>query len=157
MRAIVWVSGASTRIGRALVETVPFDDARVIGISRTAPPGPAEHLEADLADPASWEMVAESFREELAGFDGDAVVFFHAAGTVDPAIGPATVDTGMQAELRETPEEQFPKRQKFVGLHEEGKLSDPRDVARRLWERLHAGFDNGTVDDLRKFPEAIDG
>ncbi len=29
MRAIVWISGASGGIGKALVETVPFDDARV--------------------------------------------------------------------------------------------------------------------------------
>jgi nucleoside-diphosphate-sugar epimerase len=81
--SLIWISGASSGIGKALSQTVPWDDARVIGISRSAPPG-AEHLEADLADPGSWPMVGESFRKELAGFDGERVVFVHAAGAVDP-------------------------------------------------------------------------
>ena len=72
-KSLVWISGASSGIGAALVATVPFEDARVIGISRGEPSG-AEHLEADLADPASWSTVAESFRRELDGFDGEAVV-----------------------------------------------------------------------------------
>lgn len=243
-KALIWISGASSGIGKALAATVPFDDARVIGISRSPAPD-VEHLEADLADPSSWEAVGASFRKELEGFDGDVVVFFHAAGTLDPmgfagevdaaeyarnvlvnsaspqvlgqaflaaardldarrhlvimtsgaassvypgwssygaakaavdqwvrdvgaeqeerggvqvlAIGPGTVDTGMQAKIRETSEDQFPKREKFVGLHEEGKLSDPEDVARRLWELLDAGLENGTVSDLRKLDEADDG
>ncbi len=213
----------------------------MIGISRSQPPSPAEHLEADLADPSSWQTVAESFRKELAGFDGDAAVFFHAAGAVEPigfaadvdtagyahnvlansaspqvlgqaflaaakdvdarrhlvimtsgaassvypgwasygagkaavdqwvrdvggeqqerggvqvlAVGPGTVDTRLQAALRETPEDQFPKREKFVTAHEEGKLSDPADVARRLWKLLDADLENGTVTDLRKLDQ----
>ena len=243
-KALIWISGASSGIGQALAATVPFDDARVIGISRSEPPD-VEHLEADLADPSSWEAVGASFRKELEGFDGDVVVFFQAAGTLDPmgfaaevdtaeytrnvlvnsaspqvlgqaflaaardldarrhlviitsgaassvypgwssygagkaavdqwvrdvgaeqeergrvqvlAIGPGTVDTGMQAKIRETPEDQFPKREKYVGLHEEGKLSDPEDVARRLWELLDAGLENGTVSSLRELDEADDG
>jgi benzil reductase ((S)-benzoin forming) len=245
MKAIVWISGASGGIGKALVDTVPFDDARVIGISRSEPPPPAEHLEADLADPSSWETVAQSFRKELQGFDGDGVIFFQAHGVVDPlgfaaevdtqdyarnvlinaasplvlgqaflaaakdvdahrhlvimtsgaassvypgwasygaskaavdqwvrnvgaeqeerggvhvmAIGPGTVDTGMQAKLRDTSEEQFPKRQKFVDAKEEGKLTDPENVARQLWEVLHAGLDNGAVADLRKLDDGDEG
>ncbi|HEV3401215.1 MAG TPA: SDR family NAD(P)-dependent oxidoreductase [Acidimicrobiales bacterium] len=245
MSAIVWISGASGGIGKALVQTVPFDDARLIGISRSEPPAPAEHLDVDLADPSSWETVAESFRTELEGFDGAAAIFFQVHGVADPlgyaaevdteeyarnvlvncaspqvhgqaflaaakdldahrhlvimtsgaadsvypgwasygaakaavdqwvrnvgaeqqerggvhvmAIGPGTVDTGMQAKLRETSEEQFPKRQKFVDAKEEGKLTDPEEVARRLWDLLHAGLDNGTVADLRKLDEANDG
>jgi benzil reductase ((S)-benzoin forming) len=241
----VWISGASGGIGKALVETVPFDDARVIGISRSEPPSPAEHLDVDLADPSSWETVAESFRNELEGFDGDAAIFFQVHGAVDPlgfaaevdtreygrnvvvnaasplvlgqaflaaakdvgahrhlvimtsgaassvypgwasygaskaavdqwvrnvgaeqeerggvqvmAITPGTVDTGMQAKLRDTSEEQFPKRQKFVDAKEEGKLTDPQEVARRLWDLLRAGLDNGTVADLRKLDGGHEG
>ena len=113
MRAIAWISGASGGTGKALVQTVPFDDARVIGVSRSEPPAPAEHLDVDLADPSSWETVAESFRKA--------------------------------------------KRQKFVDAKEEGKLTDPEEVAWRLPDLLHAGFDNGTVADLRKLDEAKDG
>lgn len=237
---LIWISGASGGIGRALAETVPFDDARVLGMSRGKPPV-GEHLEADLADPASWATVAESFKRELREFDGERVVFFHAAGTLDPigfaaevdtadytrnvilnsacpqvlgqafvaaarevdarrhlvvltsgaartvypgwssygagkaavdqwvrdvgaeqerrggvrvlAIGPGTVDTGMQERIRATPEEAFPERQKFVGLHEEGKLTGPVEVARKLWGLLGADLDNGAVVDLRSLED----
>ena len=235
---IVWISGASGGIGRALADTVPFDDAKVIGISRGRPPS-GEHLEADLADPGSWPAVAASFEREMANFGGGRAVFFHAAGTLDPigfaaevdttayarnvllnsacpqvlgqafvaaardvdarcqlviltsgaaksvypgwssygagkaavdqwvrnvgaeqerrggvrvlAVGPGTVDTGMQEQIRQTPEESFPERGKFVGLHEEGKLTDPSEVAGQLWELLDADLDNGAVVDLRSF------
>jgi len=90
--ALLWISGASGGIGRALVETVPWAGSRVIGISRHPAEG-AEHLEADLADPSSWPVVGESFRRELEGFDGDRVVFVHAAGTIEPIGYAGEVDT----------------------------------------------------------------
>lgn len=83
-RSLLWISGASNGIGAALAATVPWDDARIIGISRSQPAGGVEHLEADLADPSSWEKVGESFRIELSAFDGDRVVFVQAAGTLEP-------------------------------------------------------------------------
>ena len=89
---LVWISGASSGIGKALVDNVPFDDARVIDISRRGGPD-AEHLEADLSDPASWPTVAESFRKELGGFSGERVVFWHAAGSVQPVGFAGEVDT----------------------------------------------------------------
>lgn len=65
------------------------------------------------------------------------------------SIAPGTVDTGMQAILRETSADDFPSRQKFVDLHAAGKLADPADVARRIWSLLDRGLDNGSVVDLR--------
>lgn len=82
-RSLIWISGASSGIGLSLVRSVPWPDARVIGISRRPPPG-AEHLEADLSDVSSWERVATSFRREAAGPPMDRVAFIHAAGTIDP-------------------------------------------------------------------------
>lgn len=237
--ALVWISGASSGIGAALAASVPWAGARVIDISRRGAPG-LEHLEADLADPASWEAVAASFAEELAGFEGGRAVFVHAAGTIDPmgfaaevepaayrrnvllnaaspqvlgqaflaaasgrpgkrhlvlitsgaansvypgwssygaakaavdrwvgnagaeqderggvqvvAVAPGTVDTSMQRVIRETPEDAFPQRQKFVDLHEGGKLTDPAEVATRMWGLLDAGLANGSVVDLRDLP-----
>lgn len=236
--SLVWISGASSGIGLSLVRTLPWQDARVIGISRTPPEG-AEHLEADLADPSSWPEVGASFRRELEGFAGERVAFIHAAGVLDPigyagevdseayvanivlnsaapqalghlflaaarpvgarrhlvmmtsgaarsvypgwtsygagkaaidqwvraagaeqserggvevlAVRPGTVDTGMQARLRDTDEADFPKHQKFVDLHREGGLSDPDEVAGRIWDLLDRGLDNGSVVDLREF------
>ena len=235
--SLIWISGASGGIGQALVRTVPWDDARIVGIGRRRP-GDIEHLEADLADPASWPEVGAAFERELAGFSGDRVVFVHAAGTVEPmgfagevdtptyganvilnsaapqvlghlflaaarsvdarrhlvmltsgaaksvypgwscygagkaaidqwvrdagaeqsarggvqvlAVAPGTVDTGMQAQLREVSEDDFPNRQKFVDLHADGKLSDPETVARDIWSLLDRDLENGSVVDLRE-------
>lgn len=69
------------------------------------------------------------------------------------AVGPGTVDTGLQAALRETSEDQFPERQKFVDALEEGKPSDPADMARQLWGLLAADLENGTVTRLRKLDQ----
>lgn len=240
--SLVWISGASGGIGQALVRTVPWGNARVIGISRRRPEGAVEHLEADLADPSTWPAVGTSFHRELQDFDGEQVAFIHAAGTLDPvgfaadldgeaylrnvllnsaapqvlgqqfvaaarsldarrhlvmltsgaarsvypgwasygagkaaidqwvrdvgaeqdqrggvqvlSIAPGTVDTGMQEQLRGTPERDFPSRQKFLDLHQQGKLTDPQDVARQIWALLDQGLDNGSVVDLRTLHSA---
>jgi len=234
---LVWISGASSGIGKALAATLPWENARLIDISRRVPQA-GEHLEADLADPASWETVRQSFEQELAGWSGDRVVFVHAAGVIEPigfagevdtvaysrsvilnsaapqvlghmflaaakdvtarrqlvmltsgaansiypgwagygagkaavdqwvrdvgaeqdlrggvelvAVAPGTVDTGMQEQIRQTDEKDFPKRQKFVDLHQAGELADPERVARAIWALLDCGLDNGAVVDLRK-------
>jgi short-subunit dehydrogenase len=52
-RSLVWISGASSGIGGALATTVPWEAARLLGVSRR-PPVVGEHVEADLAQPASW-------------------------------------------------------------------------------------------------------
>jgi benzil reductase ((S)-benzoin forming) len=96
MSSLIWISGASGGIGQALARTVPWDDARVIGISRTPAPG-MEHVRADLADPSSWPGVQQSFDRELAGFDGRRVVYIHAAGTLDPIGFAGEVPTGAYA------------------------------------------------------------
>jgi NAD(P)-dependent dehydrogenase (short-subunit alcohol dehydrogenase family) len=92
-RSLVWISGASSGIGRALAAALPWDGARLIGVSRRPPPV-GEHLAADLAEPASWELVGQSFERELAGWSGDRVVFVHAAGVLDPVgfVGEVTTD-----------------------------------------------------------------
>ncbi|MGH2706320.1 MAG: hypothetical protein ACRDJ4_14915 [Actinomycetota bacterium] len=239
--SLIGISGASGGIGRTLARTVPWPGARVIGIGRHPLDG-TEHL-ADLADPRSWPVVGSSFKEELARFDGERVVFIQAPGTLDPigfageveegayaanvllngaapqvlghpflaavrevdarrhlailtsgaarsvypgltsygaakgrgpvgatrgpsrnceavsmlAIAPGTVDTGMQAQLRETSEKDLPKRQKFVDLHTGGKLSDPEESARQIWGLLDRGLDNGSVVDLREMALTLPG
>jgi NAD(P)-dependent dehydrogenase (short-subunit alcohol dehydrogenase family) len=234
--SLVWISGASSGIGEALARAVPWEGARLIGVSRSRP-AVGEHLEADLSDVGSWASVGESFRRELSEFDGDRVVFVHAAGTVAPvgfagevdtagyqanvvlnsaapqvlghlflaaardltvdrhlvmltsgaassvypgwtaygagkaaidqwvrnagaeqeirggvrvtSIAPGTVATGMQAMLRETDATDFPSRQKFVDLHESGRLRNPDEVARDIWGLLDHDLENGAVVDLR--------
>jgi len=80
---LIFVSGASSGIGAAMLRTLPFAGARLINISRGAADG-AEHFAADLADPASWSSVADLFAREIAGFTGERVIFVHSAGTLEP-------------------------------------------------------------------------
>lgn len=80
---LVLITGGSSGIGRALVQSVPFVGARVIDISRRGGAG-VEHFAADLADPASWRGVADLFERELAGFGGNRAILVHCAGSLEP-------------------------------------------------------------------------
>ena len=80
---LVFVTGGSSGIGRAMIETRPWPEARVWNLSRRAVPG-AEHVAVDLATPAGWERAAACFEQELAGFAGPLAVLVHAAGTLTP-------------------------------------------------------------------------
>ncbi|WP_165990026.1 SDR family NAD(P)-dependent oxidoreductase [Streptomyces sp. YIM 98790] len=82
--SLVWISGASSGIGAALARHVPFDNARITGISRSPGPPNGAHLRADLADPRSWAEVEDRFRSDLAGFRGSRAVFVHCASTLEP-------------------------------------------------------------------------
>jgi benzil reductase ((S)-benzoin forming) len=81
--SLVFVSGGSAGIGRALIETLPYPRARVINASRRTAPR-SEHLAVDLAEPAGWAALAGAFEKEIRGFAGERVVFVHAAGTLTP-------------------------------------------------------------------------
>jgi hypothetical protein len=64
-----------------------------VDISRRGGTPGTQHVRADLADPDTWPLVAADFRQRIARFDGDGVVFIHNAGTLTP-LGPAdAVDT----------------------------------------------------------------
>jgi benzil reductase ((S)-benzoin forming) len=82
-RNLVIVTGGSSGIGLALLETCPLADARRIDVSRRGAPG-CEHLAADLSGPPGWQALAELFARELTGFAGERVVCFHSAGTLSP-------------------------------------------------------------------------
>jgi hypothetical protein len=60
----------------------------------------------------------------------------------------------MQAVLRRTRAEDFPRRQKFVDLHEAGQLADPDAVARDIWGLVDGGVENGSIIDLRDLAKA---
>ena len=95
-RNLIFVSGASSGIGLALVRAVPFDDARTIDISRRGGSG-CEHFAADLADPDEWRRVDGLFDREIPGFTGERVVFVHSAGTLDPMGYAGEVDAAKYA------------------------------------------------------------
>ncbi len=82
-RHLVFVTGGSSGIGRALLEACPWSDARRIDVSRRGAPG-CEHFCADLSDPSSWPGVADLLQREFSGFEGERAVLFHGAGTLTP-------------------------------------------------------------------------
>jgi benzil reductase ((S)-benzoin forming) len=88
MSTVLWVTGASSGIGAAFVDAAADRAGRIVGISRRPHPR-AEHLAADLGDPASWPIVDRHVAQALAAADVDDAVFFHCAGSVE-AIGPLT-------------------------------------------------------------------
>lgn len=93
MSDLVVITGASSGLGKALAETVPFP-AVVVDISRTGPTVEGvEHVPANLAEPASWGKVAEELDRLLAAHDPERGVFIHAAGTLSPIGFAGEVDT----------------------------------------------------------------
>jgi benzil reductase ((S)-benzoin forming) len=81
---LLWITGASSGIGAALVKTSPYPDAHIVDISRSGGTPGTEHLPADLADSAAWSAVAAHFRVRLTDFGGDHVVLVHAASALVP-------------------------------------------------------------------------
>jgi benzil reductase ((S)-benzoin forming) len=76
--SLIWISGATGGIGLGLARNCPYDDARIINLSRRQ----HEEYETvlfDLADPSTWDVVSNSFAHELSGFDGKRAFFFQNA------------------------------------------------------------------------------
>lgn len=65
------------------------------------------------------------------------------------SIAPGVIDTGMQAQIRQMSDTDFPRVQRFKDLHEEGKLVTPEDAAGKIWRVLQSGLETGSVIDLR--------
>lgn len=71
------------------------------------------------------------------------------------SVAPGVVATDMQEQIRATPERDFPKRDKFVALHEEGRLRDAADVAKQMWSLVdREDLPSGSVIDLRHLDAA---
>jgi benzil reductase ((S)-benzoin forming) len=67
------------------------------------------------------------------------------------SLAPGVIDTDMQAEIRATPLEQFPLRERFEGLKRDGQLSSPGDCARQVVDYLLSKqFGQVPVADLRE-------
>lgn len=75
---LVWISGATEGIGYGLAKTVPYENARVINLSRRQHPD-LETVQFDLTRPDTWDAVEEHFNGELATFTGKRAIFIHNA------------------------------------------------------------------------------
>lgn len=66
------------------------------------------------------------------------------------SIYPGVVDTDMQAEVRNTPKENFKSVQRFIDFYEHGDLMTPKDVAEKIYHLDISGeFKNGRILDVR--------
>lgn len=65
------------------------------------------------------------------------------------SIAPGVIDTGMQAQIRQMSDTDFPRVERFRDLHEEGKLVSPDDAAGKFWKVVQSGLETGSVIDLR--------
>ena len=84
MDTLVIVTGGSSGLGRALLDTAPTDSTRV-DISRSGhPDGDVTHLPADLADPAAWADVGTRVADLVASRSWERITFIHSAGTLHP-------------------------------------------------------------------------
>lgn len=70
-------------------------------------------------------------------------------GVVVAAIAPGVVDTSMQAEIRETPSDDFPTVGRFHDLYRDSQLVSTTFAAKRIWGLIESGLDPGSVLDLR--------
>ncbi|MFC0399769.1 SDR family oxidoreductase [Paraburkholderia rhizosphaerae] len=69
------------------------------------------------------------------------------------SIAPGTLDTDMQAELRETSVDRFPMRERFADYKRTGKLTNPRDAAVKMIDHvLSDAFGAAPIADLRELP-----
>jgi benzil reductase ((S)-benzoin forming) len=91
---VVIITGASSGLGLALAESVPFP-ARVVDISRSGPPKGSDiaHIPADLSDTGSWVEVSDRISHLITDEDPERAVFIHAAGTLTPIGFAGEVET----------------------------------------------------------------
>jgi benzil reductase ((S)-benzoin forming) len=75
---IVWISGATEGLGKGLAAAVPYENARIINLSRRQHPT-LETIKFDLTEPESWDAVGDHFKETLANFTGKRAIFVHNA------------------------------------------------------------------------------
>jgi len=137
-KAITLNVAAPLMLAAAVVHATPGKQRRILHISsgaaRTAYPGWSVYCATKAALDHHARAVA------LDGHEGVRIC----------SLAPGVIDTGMQAEIRATPDERFPIRQRFVDMKEGGQLATPEDSAKLIIDYLLAdSFGHKPVDDIR--------
>jgi benzil reductase ((S)-benzoin forming) len=145
-RTVVLNSAAPQALGRAFLSAVADVDARRHIVMLTS--GAAKSVYPGWSAYGAGKAAVDQWVRNVGAEQDDR------GGVHVISITPGTVDTDMQARIRETAEHDFPKRSKFVDLHERGELEDPGRVARQIWALLDRDLENGSVVDLREAASA---
>lgn len=138
VRAVSLNVAAPLGLAAAVVRVMQGAQSRILHISsgaaRNAYPGWSVYCATKAALDHHARAVA---------LDGDARVRV-------VSLAPGVIDTGMQAEIRATPESRFPMRERFVQMKEQGGLAAPEQSARKVVDYLlDATFGDKPVDDVR--------
>ncbi len=104
-----------------IAKTEKFDNPRVIlNMTSGAAFYPYSGWSIYCSSKAGLDMFTKVAGLELSAEKHPLIIF---------ALAPGIIETGMQESIRETDLALFPDRDKFISLHEEGKLAKPEDVA----------------------------
>jgi len=138
LRAATLNVGAPLALSAAFVQAAPQAERRILHVSsgagRSAYPGWSVYCATKAALDQHARAVA---------LDADPRVKC-------VSLAPGVIDTDMQAEIRATPEERFPLKQRFVDMKEGGVLETPVACAAKLVDcLLSKRFGHKAVDDLR--------
>ena len=141
-RNVMLNSAAPQVLGDAFVRVAATTDARCdlvligSGAATTVYPGWSSYGAAKAAA-AQWVRTVGAEQETK----GAPVQVWY--------VGPGVVATPMQAEIRATPPELFPRVDRFQDLHDNGELRDPRSAASDLWRIIDETHANGSIIDIR--------
>jgi NAD(P)-dependent dehydrogenase (short-subunit alcohol dehydrogenase family) len=114
-----------------LCRHAPLDaKLRIVDVSSGAADNPYPGWVAYCASKAALEMAGRVLAAEL-----DEVPVMKGRDLALVSYAPGVVATAMQEQIRAADAGQFPRRERFVRLHEEGELVDPRGPAAEI-----AGF-----------------
>lgn len=118
-------------------------DRRVVNISSGAGKKPYPGWSCYCASKAGIDMVTRSVAEEQKTRRNPVRVV---------SFAPGVVDTGMQNEIRNASEGDFPLAARFRRMHAEGQLLAPEAVAEQVARLLAADVENGAILDIRDLP-----
>lgn len=123
-----------------VLATADLTDRRLAHISSGAGHTPYAGWSTYCATKAALDMHAR------------AVALDNIAGLSVVSMAPGIIDTAMQATIRETEPGQFPKRDQFRQLKEEGHLASPEQVGGKLADYcLSENFGTEPVDDIARW------
>jgi benzil reductase ((S)-benzoin forming) len=137
--AVMLNVGAPLMLAAALTQLAPVAEKRILHVSSGAARGAYPGWSVYCATKAALDHHARAV-----ALDADPNVRIC-------SLAPGVIDTDMQHEIRATPLERFPIRERFDALKREGKLMQPEQCGQRLVDYLlDQAYGKVPVADLRE-------
>lgn len=114
---------------------------KIINISSGAAVKPYEGWSVYCTSKAGLDMVTQTIAEEQKRLENEVICI---------GIRPGVVDTAMQAEIRDTNEQDFMLKQRFIDLKNNNQLYSPNFVANTIYKLdIDNRIESGTTVDIR--------